>query len=57
MLIGWEHTLHKRDAHDELTLGLPHYTCGVATGTVALVNEMQLHICSWLASFYICMLQ
>ena len=51
--MGWEHMLHKRDAHDELTLGLPHYTCGVATGTVALGNEMQLFATASL----LCMLQ
>ena len=26
----------------ELALGLPHYTCGVTTGTVAVGNEIQL---------------
>ena len=25
-----------RDAYHKLALGLPHYTCGVATGTVAV---------------------
>ena len=29
-----KHTQHTRDAHHELALGLPHYTCGVTTGTV-----------------------
>ena len=33
-----KHTQHKRDAHHELALGLPHYTCGVTTGTVAVGN-------------------
>ena len=30
----WEskHTLHMRDARHELSLGLPHYTCGVTIG-------------------------
>ena len=37
-----EHTRLTRDAHHELTLGLPHYTCGVATGTVAVGTKMQL---------------
>ena len=35
-------TEHTRDSRHELTLGLPHYTCGVATGTVAVGTEMQL---------------
>ena len=34
-----------RDARHELTLGLPHYMCGVTTGTVAVGNEIQL-LCS-----------
>ena len=33
---------HTRNAHHELALGLPHYTCGVTTGTVTVGNEMQL---------------
>ena len=33
-------TRHTRDAHHELALGLPHYTCGVTTGTVAVGNEI-----------------
>ena len=37
-----EYTRHTRNARDELALGLPHYTCGVTTGTVAVGNEMQL---------------
>ena len=37
-----EHTQHTRNAHHELALGLPHYTCHVTTGTVAVGNEMQL---------------
>ena len=43
----WEskHTRHMRDARHKLTLGLPHYTCGVTTGTVAVGNEIQL-LCS-----------
>ena len=39
------HSKHKRDtrhAYYELALGLPHYTYGVTTGTVALGNEIQL---------------
>ena len=40
-----KHTRHTRDAHHELALGLPHYTCGVTTGTVAVGNEIQL-LCS-----------
>ena len=37
-----KHTQHTRDAHHELALSLPHYTCGVTTGTVAVDNETQL---------------
>ena len=37
-----EHTRHTRNARHKLALGLPHYTCGVTTGTVAIGNEMQL---------------
>ena len=40
-----KHTPHTRDARRELTLGLPHYMCGVTTGTVAVDNEIQL-LCS-----------
>ena len=40
-----KHTQHTRDARHKLTLGLPHYTCGVTTGTVAVGNEIQL-LCS-----------
>ena len=40
-----KHTRHTRDAHHELTFGLPHYTCDVTTGTVAVDNEIQL-LCS-----------
>ena len=40
-----KHTRHTRDASHELALGLPHYTCGVTTGTVALDNEIKL-LCS-----------
>ena len=40
-----KHTQHTRDACHELVLGLPHYTCGVTTGTVAVGNEIQL-VCS-----------
>ena len=31
-----------RDLRHKLALGLPYYKCGVATGTVAVGNEMQL---------------
>ena len=37
-----KHTQHTRNACHEIALGLPHYTCGVTTGTVAVGNEMQL---------------
>ena len=40
-----KHTRHTRDTRHKLTLGLPHYTCGVTTGTVAVGNETQL-LCS-----------
>ena len=40
-----KHTRHTRDACHELALGLPHYTCSITTGTVAVGNEMQL-LCS-----------
>ena len=41
-----KHTRHTRDAcHELLALGLPHYTCGVTTGIVAVSNEIQL-LCS-----------
>ena len=40
-----KHTQHTRDACHELALGLPHYTCGVTTRTVAVGNEIQL-LCS-----------
>ena len=40
-----KHTRHTNDACHKLTLGLPHYTCGVTTGTVAVGNEIQL-LCS-----------
>ena len=40
-----KHMRHMRDACHELALGLPHYTCGVTTGTVAVGNEIQL-LCS-----------
>ena len=35
-----KHTQHTRDAYHELALGLPHYMCGVTTGTVAVGNEI-----------------
>ena len=40
-----KHMRHTRDARHELALGLPHYACGVTTGTVAVDNEIQL-LCS-----------
>ena len=44
-----EYTQHRRHAHHELTLGLPHYTCDVTTGTVAVGNEIQLCVAAdWL---------
>ena len=47
-----EHTRHMKDVHHELTLGLPHYPCGVVTGTVAVGNKMQL-FSSCMISFFI----
>ena len=35
-----KHTRHTRGACHKLALGLPHYTCGVTTGTVAVGNEI-----------------
>ena len=49
-----KHTGHMRNARHELVLGLPHYTCGVTIGTVAVGNEIQL-LCSRLASLYVVM--
>ena len=43
-----KHTRHMRDAHHELALGLPHYTCGVTTCTVAVGNEIQPLAADWL---------
>ena len=37
-----KHTRHTKNARHEPALGLPHYTCRVTTGTVAVGNEMQL---------------
>ena len=49
-----KHMRHTRDVCHELALGLPHYTCGVTAGTVAVGNELQL-LCSQLASLYVIM--
>ena len=49
-----KHTQHTRVARHELALGLPHYTCGVTTGTVAVDNEIQL-LYSSLTSLYVVM--
>ena len=35
-------TRHTRNAHHELALDLPQYTCRVTTGTVAVGSEIQL---------------
>ena len=43
-----KHTQHTRDACHELALGLPHYMCGVTTGTVVVGNEIQLLAVDWL---------
>ena len=42
---GNKNTQHMRDARHEFALGLPHYTCGITTGAVAVGNEIQL-LCS-----------
>ena len=45
-MLASERMRHKRDACTPLykfALGLPHYMYGVATGTVAVGNEMQLY--------------
>ena len=39
---------HTKDGRHELALGLPHYTCGVTIGTVAVGNEIQLLAADWL---------
>ena len=46
-----KHTRHTRDAHHKLALGLPHYTCGVTTGTVAVGSEKTA---LQLIGFFIC---
>ena len=39
-----EYMQRTRDSHHELTLSLPHYKCGVTTGTVAVGNEiLEMH--------------
>ena len=49
-----KHTQHMRDACHKLTIGLPHYTCDVTTGTVAVGNGIQL-LSSQLVSLYVVM--
>ena len=49
-----KHMRHTRDARHDLVLGLPHYSCSVTTGTVAVGNEIQL-LCSQMASLYVVM--
>ena len=43
-----KHTRYMRDARHELALGLPYYTCGVTTCTVAVGNEIQPLAAGWL---------
>ena len=43
-----KHMWHTRDARHELALGLPHYTCGVTTGTVAVGNKYNCFEANWL---------
>ena len=52
-MCAWDrkHMWHTRGAHHKLSLGLPHFMCGVTTGIVAVGNEIQL-LCSWLSSLY-----
>ena len=47
-------TRHTRGACHELALGLPHYTCGVTTGTVAVGNEIQLTALQLIGFFMCC---
>ena len=46
-----KHTQHTRDACHKLTFGLPHYTYGVTTGTVAVAMKDN---CLQLIGFIIC---
>ena len=39
-MLASEHTRHTRNARHEHALGLPHYTCGVTTGTVAVGMQL-----------------
>ena len=45
-----KYTRHTRDACHELILGLPYYTCGVTTGTVAVAvgNKNNSFAADWL---------
>ena len=47
-----KHMRHMRDACHELALSLPHYTCGVTIGTVAVGNEIQLLAADWLCYMF-----
>ena len=40
-----KHMRHTRDACHELELGLPHYTCDITTGTVAVGKLIGFFIC------------
>ena len=48
-----KHTRHTRDAHHKLTLGLPHYTCDITIGTVAVANEKNCFVADWLLYMYV----
>ena len=43
-----KHRRHTRDARHKFALSLPHYMCGLTTGTVAVGNEIQLLAAGWL---------
>ena len=42
ILVRAHRPVNPRNTHHRLALGLPHYTCGVATNIVAVGNEMRL---------------
>ena len=46
MILACTHRIaNTHGTHHELSLGLPHYMCGVTTGTVAVGYEIQLLFC------------
>ena len=48
-----EHMQHLRDPCHKLTLGLPHYTCGVATDIVASYKQWNIAVLQ-LIGFFVC---